>query len=387
MYVYMTSLFVHVPVGYTCPDLLSACCMYDCSSLRCQRCIQKCCCCCYPGLSNYTSDQKYPHIAYGRIQLQDKEKFETRKKVESVPYQKVFDCPKSVGKGIKSVPYQTIFQYPQPQQHHLIHPQLDQSSQFSSDVSSIVSEQPHLKERGGVIGDSDEPQDFMNKKQVPNYYLCDSMDDIGAEIEFVDTAKLSIYAGSNEVDSLRIPQQCESGICRARSMSPLLPSILSINDMGIELQKKSLQPIYPSSEVPCIHFSLYHDDNTQKLIVHLKQVFKLPTGRPVESCNSFAEIYLLPKKNCVHKSHVQMKTHNPLFDETFKFTDLDLHMIRKQTLLIRMYVNERSHFIGGLLYPLESANVNGDLIKVAISVFDEEESLKVRVWSISGDSW
>lgn len=356
--------------------------MYDCSSLKCQRCIQKYCCCCYPGISSHTSDQKYPHIAYGRIQLQDKEKYECKKKVESAPYQKVFHYPKSVEKGIKSVPYQTIFQYPQPQQRYSIHPQVDQSSQFDSDVLSIVSQQPHLKSYSDGIGNSDEPRDLMSNKQLSDYSPCGSMDDIGAKIGFVDMAKLSMYVGSDEADSLGIPQRRDSGpglVCRARSVSPLLPSIPSINDMGIELQKKSLQPIYPSTEAPCIHFSLYHDENSQKLIVHLKQAFKLPTSRPEESCNPFAEVYLLPKKNYVHKSHVLMKTHNPVFDETFKFTDLGLHVIRKQTVLMRMYINERSHFIGGVLYPLESASMNGDLIKVAISVFDEEESLKVRV--------
>ena len=352
--------------------------MYDCSSLKCQRCIQKYCCCCYLGISSHTSDLKYPHIAYGRIQLRDKEMFEAREKVQSPLYQKVFHHHKPVEKGIKSVPYQTIFQYPQPQHPYSIHPQLDQSSQFDSDVHvpSIVNQQPHSD---GC--DSDKPQDFMNKKQPSDFSPYGSMDDIGAKIGFVD---MSMYVGSNETDSLCIPQRCESGpglVCRGRSTSPLLPSIPSINVMGMELQKKSLQPVYPSSEVPCIHFSLYHDEYSQKLIVHLKQAFKLPTSRPVQSCNPFAEVYLLPKKNYVHKSRVLMKTHNPVFDETFKFTDLSLHAIRKQTILMRMYVNERSHFIGGLLYPLESANMNGDLIKVPISVFDEEESLKVRVWS------
>ena len=370
-------LSVHYHVGYTCPDLLSACCMYDCSSLKCQRCIQKYCCCCCPGILSHTSDQKYPHIAYGRIQLQDKE---SGKAVES-PHQKIFRYPKPIEKGIKSVPYQRIFQYPQQQQLYSIHPQLDQSSQFDSDVTSVVSQQPHLEYNDG-IGDSTKTQDLTSKKQLSGYSPYGSMEDIGAKIGFVDVAKLSVYVESDETDSLHIPQRHDSGpglVSRARSVSPLLPSMPSINDMGIELQKKSLQPIYPSPEAPCIHFSLYYDENSQKLVVHLKRAFKLPTSRPEESCNPFAEVYLLPKKNYVHKSHILMKTHNPVFDETFKFADLDLHVIRKQTVLMRMYINERSHFVGGVLYPLESASMDGDLIKVAISDFDEEESLKVRV--------
>jgi hypothetical protein len=349
--------------------------MYDCSSLKCQRCIQKYCCCCYLGLSSHTSDQKYPHISYGRIQSQDKD---NREAIESPAYQKIFYHPKHAEKG--SVPYQTIFQYPQPQQKYSIHPQLDQSSQFDGDIQPIVSQQPHLKEYRDE-NDSDEPQDFMNKKRLSDCSPYGSMDDIGAEIGFVDMAKVTMYVGPSDADSLCIPQSGPGLVCRARSMSPVLPSMPSINDMGMKLQKKSLHPMYPRSDVPCIHFSLYHDENTQKLIVHLKQAFKLPTSRPIDSCNPFAEIYLLPKKNCIHKSRILMKTHNPVFDETFKFTELDLHMIRKQTILIRMYINERSHFIGGLLYPLESANMNGDLIKLPFSVFDEEESLIVRVCS------
>lgn len=371
-------LSIHLPTGYTCPDLLSACCMYDCSSLKCQRCIQKYCCCC---ISTHTSDQTYPHIAYGRIQLQDKENFEGQKKVESAPF---FHCPKPVEKGIKSVPYQTIFQYPQPQQQYSMHPQLGQSSQFDSDVPSIVSQQPHLKEYNIGNSDSDEPRDFMSKEELSDYSPYGSMDDIGAKIGFVDMAKSSMYVGSNEADSLCISQRCENVpgfVCGARSTSPLLPSLPSVNDMGMELQKKSLQPIYPSAESPCIHFSLYHDESNQKLILHLKQAFKLPTNRPIESSNPFAEIYLLPKKNYVHKSRILLKTHNPVFDETFKFTNLSLRVIRQQTILMRLYINERSHFIGGLFYPLESASMNGDLIKVAVSIFDEKESLKVRLLS------
>ena len=327
--------------------------MYDCSSLKYQRCIQKYCCCCCPGILNDTGDQKYPHIAYGRLHLQGEEKLESRK-------------------GVKSVPYQRIFQYPQPQQQYSIHPQLDKD-QFVG-VPSVISQQPHSKEYSGEVSES--PfliQELMSKKQPLDYSPYGSMDDIGAEIGFVDMAKSSVYVESDE------PEDNPALACRARSISPLLSSIPSVSDVGTELQKRSLHPVCPSSlEAPCVHFSLYYDDKNQKLIVHLKQAFKLPTNRPEESSNPFTDIYLLPKKGNVHKSHIQVKTHNPVFDETFKFTDLDPHVINKQTVVMRVYINERNHFVGGVLYPLESASMNGDLIKAPISEFEEEQSLKVR---------
>ena len=255
-----------------------------------------------------------------------------------------------------------------------IHPQLDNKGNGSS---SVVSQQPYANSHSKHSGKGSEECGLLVQEQMTkDYSPYGSMDDIGAEIGYVDT---SMYPGSDITDSLRIPQHEQSPVlARARSRSPSpLPSVLSFGDAGTELRKRALQLVqHSSSEAPCVQFSLYY--NSEKLIVHLKQAFKLPTSRPEESSNPFTEVYLLPKKNEVHKSRTVLKTHNPIFDETFKFTKLIPNEIEKQIVVMRMYINERSHFIGGVLYPLESANMDGDLIKVTISEFDEEESLRVR---------
>lgn len=370
-------VLIHVHVGYTCPDLLSACCMYDCSSLKCKRCIKKYCCCCCPV--GGSSERKYPHIAYGKIQSQDEEKFENMEGVKSTSPQKIFRHPKTIERQITSIPYEKIFQFPQPQQYS-IHPQVTQSSQFTGSEPSIISQQPHLKASSSDSGESRESEGVVNNRPRLDYSPYDSMDDIGAEVEFVDMARSSMYVESDANDSLRVPQY-SSPAHRRRSPSPLCSSIRvpSVSEVETELRRRSLQRVSASPEASFVHFSLYYDENNDKLIVHLKQAFRLSTSRPEESSNPFAEVYLLPKKKTVHTSKSQVKTHNPMFDETFTFTDLDPQVVRQQVVLMRIYINERSHFIGGVLYPLESASMNGDLIKVGISEFDEKESLKVRV--------
>ena len=349
--------------------------MCDCSSLKCQRCIQKYCCCCCPGIFDHVSStQSYPHIEYGRIQSQNEEK-------EKIKSEDIFNTNPE---PVTPVPVQKIFQYPQAQRHFLIHPQLDSEEKEPSLPSSVVRHQPRVRghtELSDSISDSGSGIK-ETKQSVDTSPYGGSMDDIGAEIEFVDMAKSSVYVESDVTDSRLIPRSYQSSPVpsRARSRSPSpFPSLPSLSNVGTECRKRPLQLVRQSSpKTSCVHFSLYYDENNQRLVVHLKQASRIPTSRPKESSNPFAEVYLLPKKSYVHKSHTETKTHNPVFDETFRFTEVDPHEIRRQTIVVRLYNNERSHFIGGVLYPLESASMNGDLIKVTITEFDEQESLRVR---------
>ena len=352
--------------------------MYDCSSLKFKHCIQKCCCFCCPGILVHDSNQTFPHIEYGRIESlsEDKEKSDNE------------DGCSTNTESVTTVPYQRIFQYPQPQGQFPIHPQLDNKVEELCSPSSVVRQQPTVKghsdstKEGEKCGLSD--VGMTEQKQLWDYSpYGGSMDDIDADIGYIDMTESSAYVESNFTDSLHIPQRCTSSpvMSKARPRSPSpIPSLSCLSDVGTELRKRSAQLIrQPSHDTPYVHFSLYYNESNQKLIVHLSKVSKLPTSRPEESSNPFIEIYLLPKKKEVHKSHTEMKTHNPTFDETFKFTELNQHEIKKQTVVMRIYNNERNHFIGGVLYPLESADMNGNLIKVSISEFDEEESLRVRI--------
>lgn len=349
--------------------------MCDCSSLKFQQCVQKYCYCCCPGIFN---KQAYPHIEYGRVEPQgdDKELFERE------------SGSKTNLEPVTPVPYERIFQYPQPQRHISIHPQVDSNEDESNSTASVVRQQPHAQQHSEYSDTESEKsgqsiEEMISRKQRLGYSpYGDSMEDIGADIEFVDVAKHSSYVASDVTDSLTIPRRREPspGVARACSRSPSpLPNIPSLIDVGAELRKKRQLVRQSSPEIPCVHFSLYYNESNQKLIVHLKQVFKLPTSRPEESSNPFAEVYLLPKKNEIHKSHTEFKTHNPVFDETFKFTDLNPHELKRQMVVMRIYNNERNHFVGGVLYSLESASMTGDLIKVAFSEFDEEESLRVTL--------
>ena len=352
--------------------------MYDCSSLRCQSCIQKHCCCCCPGIFNYVSSQTYPHIEYGRIQPQseEEEKFESGDLYTTQP---------------EPVPVQKIFQYSQSQCHFPLHPQIG-SKQDESCLTSVVRHQPytggHSKYSGSVhvsVSDlSGLPVEKMKQAMDFSQYG-GTMDEIGAEIGYIDTARSSVDVESDIAASPCVCQQFQSGPVLGRAWSKSPSALPSLGNVGTEYQRRPLQIFrQPSPETPSVHFSLYYDENCQKLIVHLKQASRLPTSRPEESSNPFAEVYLLPKKIDVVKSHTEKKTHNPVFDETFTFAELSLHEIRKQTVVMRMYNNEQSHFIGGVLCPLESADMNGDLIKVSITEFDEENSLLVRGFCTSG---
>lgn len=282
---------------------------------------------------------------------------------------------------ITPVPIQKIFQHPQSQHHFPFHPQLG-----SKDDLSVVHHQPYsggCSEHSGNISESHKSCSVVEEM---DFSYGETTDETGAEIGYIDTARPSVYVESSITNSLPVRQHFQSSpvLRRAQSKTPSpLPSLQSLGNVETEYRKRPLQIFrQPSPESPCVHFSLYYDENIQNLIVHLKQASRIPTSRPEESSNPFVELYLLPKKSDVVKSHTERKTHNPVFDETFRFAELNSHEIRKQTIVMRMYNNERNHFIGGILYPLESASMNGDLIKVPITEFDEEDSLLVRGFCI-----
>ena len=315
----------------------------------------------------------YPHIEYGRIQSHNEGKDE----FSSVDYDYT-----SKAESVASVPCQKIFKYSHMPRQYSMHPQLDNGD------GQIVLQQPslggysELSNSANISSQSSSSFEEVTSKNSPLDYSSSyggSMDDIGAEIGFVDMSKSSRHMESNPPYTARqLAIESHSGptVAQPRSTSPFLCMSSSI-DPGGKLRKRSLQLTFPTPEHSCVHFSLYYHESNKKLVVHLKEAFRLPTSRPEESSNPFTEVFLLPKKGVVHRSHVETKTHSPVFDETFKFAELDSHDIKKQTLVMRMYINERNHFIGGVLYPLESAAMNGDLVKVPISEFDEEESLRV----------
>ena len=168
---------------------------------------------------------------------------------------------------------------------------------------------------------------------------------------------------------------------RGRHIEFPLPKRLSIStirkmDSFLVSKLEELQKPLRSPEIPGVHFSLSFDEEKGTLIVHLSHAINLPTSRPKETSNPFVQIYLLPIKSEVLQSHSVQGTHSPQYDRLFRFSKLSMDTVRKSALVMRFYVNKQ-HFIGGVLYGLEEADVMGDRTVQSICQYDEEEGLKV----------
>lgn len=137
--------------------------------------------------------------------------------------------------------------------------------------------------------------------------------------------------------------------------------------------------VLPTSSLkkPSIHFSLYFYEKHHVLIVHILKAVHLPTKRSEFACNPFVQVYLLPNKTEVQESCTVNQSLNPAFDQTLRFTYVSLEMLKHQTLVFRVYINDTQHFIGGVLYPLETADLFGSANAVDMIKFDEQEGLKV----------
>lgn len=155
-------------------------------------------------------------------------------------------------------------------------------------------------------------------------------------------------------------------------------SLNTIRPLRKTLLKKleELKP-EPSPTMAGVHFSLYYDEAKSMLILHVNKAVNLPTQRPAESCNPFLQIYLLPGKTDVQQSHCVDGTHSPVFDRVFRFINLNIDNLRRQMLVMRFYINV-NHFVGGILYSLEDANMSGDKEVMEIAEFDENMGLQVR---------
>ena len=149
---------------------------------------------------------------------------------------------------------------------------------------------------------------------------------------------------------------------------------------SIPLRLRSEQVRQSSSpHRPCMSFSLYFDEKRNNLIVHLLKAFRIPTKRAQCASNPFAEVYLLPAKGEAQESRLLHQTLDPIFDQPFNFMNLSVDEVKRQMLVIRIYLHNKHHFIGGVLFNLEKANLYGSSNTVDLTVFDEEEGLKVSL--------
>lgn len=350
-------------------NVLCPCCTCGCLA-ACNACLQKLCLCCCPHLK---SKEQYAHIEYEPLQSS----------VSGVPTR--FPSQKPAPAYTKHSYFQHSEQLPvYPQVGHDV-PDFD---------AGVVTREPRSSEPHSLWGQQNldtppfEPvpmREFPPRSETASPY--GSMEDLGVELGFVD------YGPSDSVSSLEQSEDRNIRICRTPDNmlsseldEPDSPSPLPTQVLPAVASKRFLPPIHrrslqvapcASPRKPCIHFSLYSDEKHHVLIVHLLNAFHLPTTRDESACNPFVELYLLPNKTTVEESIVLHQTLCPVFDQTFKFTNMTEENVRKQMLVFRIYINDRQHFLGGGLFPLEGANLFGLSNKIDIVKFDEEEGLKV----------
>ncbi len=138
-------------------------------------------------------------------------------------------------------------------------------------------------------------------------------------------------------------------------------SVSSIDQPIVRSRIRSfhVEPI-ADPQKPSLQLSVYFDEKHNLLIVHLLKAFNLPTMRPESTSNPFAEAYLLPNKMHIFETRVLRETLNPAFDQAFKFCGVSVDDIKNQILVVRIYLHGKHHFLGGVLFYLENANLFGN---------------------------
>lgn len=330
----------------------SSCCECESCEVQCLRLCNVCCCCC--DKFNEPGKTEHPHILYGQL-VQDQDSNETANQ----PSQS--ESP--VGKGYK---------YPQKYREYVIPPQLvkdsggvvvrqqPRASRSLSDVKTHRQGQRTTKSVSDI-------KDALN--MIDEQY--DSMEE-DTDVGYVDISKRPSLVTIERSPEHTLERGKEIEFPGQRRMS-----IGCIRKLDLVLTEK-LEELKPACtpDIPGVHFSLSYDEQKFMLIVHVSYGINLPTQRPEQTSNPYIQVYLLPTKSEVQQSHSIEGTHSPFYDRLFRFTKLSLDSLRRCAVVIRFYINVH-HFIGGVLYGLEEADLMGNKIVHSISQYDEEEGLKV----------
>ncbi len=299
-----------------------------CDKLECQSLLRRVCCCCnYWEKLHRKDEQSYPHIQYGVLAAHQENN--DLLVVEDEDY---------------SPPVQKIFKYPQKYREFSIHPQL------------------------GVEGG--ESDNTMPRNTMPRS---------NSVFQLKDEVNGRSYARDNKPRSnsaIQLGNERE-GSSKVRSNTYLQLRRISDETMKRRFQEINIVP--PSPGLRTVQFSLYYYQTESLLMVCVKNARHLPTSQIVESSNPLIQVYLIPTKRNIQQSKCIKRTHNPMFDSIFHFDELDIDLLRKQRLIIRIYINDLKHFIGGILYSLEGANLFGETVFAEISTFNEEDYHKVHI--------
>ena len=336
-----------------------SCCPCTCS--LCRSCFSKLCQSCCPYLS---SKDRYAAVEYQPIEP------------PTPTHQSLFAARKS----LKSLPTQYF-----PHQSDQAENEYDYDNQVITEEPKSLK-QSQLDYSVGKHSRTKSGRDTRGSPDDSSPY--DSGDEMNVSVGFVDYERTTV----NEDRDIRICRTPEMEIEQDDDTCDDSESDSEEYRLAIRSQSEGLQmssdilPIRHRSEQvqqaasphkPCMVFSLYFDEKHGILIVHLLRAFNLPTKRAESASNPFAEVYLLPIKSEVQESRILHRTLSPIFDQAFKFTNVRLEEVRKQLLVVRIYLHTKHHFIGGAFFSLEKANLFGGSNTVDLTVFDEEEGLKV----------
>ena len=361
------------------------CCAQCCSSLY------KCCCC---DCLRKSQKEQYPHILYRQVGSEEDigdlhPRLERTYSYKYAPADTEFEThpqvvdssgsnqPQSGRSAITSQPKFTEKRHKRPISSipEETTSEVSGSQSLSSRDPSMYDSQEEL-DTGSHIGYirssipvnfGDEPKSPSRLPLVSQRHLSSPLLSIqqGQEHKLHPEYKAKDWKGGHK------RQSSAPNFSRARAATLATPEISQTVQRALA-HSRSLGEIHTS-----VNFSLYYDERHSTLIVHLYQLSRLQTRRSEENCNPFLEVYLLPRKSIVYESHVKKHTLNPKYDQVFKFPKLSSAEFCKLILIIRVYNNDKSNFMGGALYPLQEANLYGDRIEARVFQVDEEEFLQV----------
>ncbi len=364
-------------------------------------CIKCCPCCCL------TSDTSHPKILYGSLNQQEDEADGVVSEADSsdlpsvIPVTKIFQFPQSfqdlsprpqIGDGKHGFKRPVIAEQPRVVRGMSMNLQNDGFSFDPGDIDNDDGEDEEYDEEDeeeedyeeDVYDDDDHNTSGMSIRESSNSSKLYADDDfISSDESYNEAASLPVR-GRGPPSFGRIERTPEHTLERSTHTkssivrSSQLVHASKFRNVLEEISQRHINPL-PSSllEVPSVHFALYYDNQNKCITVHISKAGNLCTSFPIENSNPFVIAYLLPSKSNVQQSPSIRETHDPLFNYVFKFFGMDGDSIKHQVLVIKLYINDINHFIGGVVLELESADMFGTSIVKELCQFDEHCSAKV----------
>ncbi len=297
--------------------------------------------------------------------------------VEGGPHQSLLAARNSISAATHYFPHESG----QISDHSCSEEEEDTNKYDFNYTTSVITEEPKLehsrrhvsKPRVPSISTSQSKSGENISDSVSSQY--DSEDSLGIELGFIDYE----HNENEDVRVCRTPERLDS-FSEEYQLAIRTQSISSNKQQPLarsSIKSFRLNPVTSPVE-PSLQLSVYFDEKHSVLVVHLLKAFNLPTKRPESTSNPFAEVYLLPKKVEVFETRTLQKTLSPVFDQAFKFCNVSNDDIKQQILVVRIYLHGKNHFLGGLLFSLEKANLFGVSYTTELALYDEEEGLKVK---------